>query len=67
MVCLCPKVAYQRKFYPIDGNISERNLKRLNKIARALETTPESLLTIKSSKLENRDDKLLNTYHLLNP
>ena len=33
MVCLCPKVAYQRKFYPIDGNISERNLKRLNKIS----------------------------------
>ncbi|MBW5398089.1 helix-turn-helix domain-containing protein [Brachyspira pilosicoli] len=47
--------------------VGNRNIsvKRLNKIARALETTPESLLTIKSSNLENRDDKLLNTYEKL--
>ena len=47
--------------------VGNRNIsvKRLNKIARALETTPESLLTIKISNLENRDDKLLNTYEKL--
>ena len=47
--------------------VGNRNIsiKRLNKIAKALETTPESLLTIKSNNLENRDDKLLNTFEKL--
>ena len=47
--------------------VGNRNIsiKRLNKIAKALETTPESLLTIKSSNLDNRDDKLLNTFEKL--
>lgn len=33
MVCIHPKIAYQRKYYPISGNCSEDNLKRLNKIS----------------------------------
>lgn len=33
MVCLHPKIAYQRKFMPINGDYSEKNLKRLNKIS----------------------------------
>lgn len=33
MVCLQPKIAYQRKYHPIDGNKTEKNLKRLNRIS----------------------------------
>lgn len=33
MVCLNPKIAYQRAKMPINGNISDKNLKRLNKIS----------------------------------
>lgn len=33
MVCCNPKIAYQRRYMPIDGNLSEKNLKRLNKIS----------------------------------
>lgn len=33
MTCQNPKTAWQRRFMPIDGNKSEKNFKRLNKIS----------------------------------
>lgn len=33
MVCTNPKIAYQRRYMPINGNYSEENLKRLNRLS----------------------------------